>query len=113
MTDAWPKFRSGSSIASASMKFTTLILLLLAAPAIAADYHVSPKGNDASGDGSAQKPFATPARAAAALAARTPETRSQPSAVILHAGAYTLRESVALTAAHSGTAQAQVVWRTA
>lgn len=88
-----------------------LLLLALAPCSFAADFHLSPKGSDTAGDGSAQKPFATPARAAAALAARTPQARATASAVILHAGTYVLRDGMALGAAHSGTEKAPVVWR--
>lgn len=96
------------------MKTTVMMFLLLAlAPfAHAGEFHVSPKGDDA-GDGSAQSPFATPARAAAALASRTEAQRREACAVVMHAGVYTLRESLTLGVAQSGTPEVPVVWRAA
>lgn len=79
----------------------------------AGELHVSPKGDDATGDGSTGKPFATPARAAVALAARTPTQRGETTAVVLHAGAYPVREAIALSDKHSGTPEHPVVWRAA
>jgi parallel beta-helix repeat protein len=90
------------------------ILLLALAPLVhAGEIHVSVQGNDTAGDGSAGKPFATPARAAVALAARTPAQRGEATAVVLHAGVYPVRESLALSEKHSGTPEHPVVWRAA
>jgi hypothetical protein len=94
------------------MRLNAILLLALAPYAHAGEFHVSPKGDDA-GDGSAQRPFATPVRAAAALASRTEAQRREACSVVLHVGVYKLQESLALGAAQSGTPEAPVVWRAA
>ena len=67
------------------MRYSPLFLVVAAA-ALAADYHVSPKGNDAAGDGSEARPFASIEKGLAAVA---PGDR-----VLLAAGEYRLAEAV-------------------
>jgi hypothetical protein len=90
------------SPATPSSCFVVLLggLLQLSAPwALAAEYHVSVSGNDASGTGTPSASWRTVQKAA--NAARPGDT------VFLHAGIY--RETV--VPAHSGTAGQQIVYR--
>lgn len=83
---------------------------VLPAPASAADLHVSPSGDDAGGDGSSGKPFATPARAVQALRGRKAGDGAR---ILLHAGTYPVQGGLRFGEGESGTAQAPVVVRAA
>lgn len=81
------------------------------APAPALQLYVAGSGAD-TGDGTRARPFATLARAQAA--ARELIARGLPQgglAINVGPGLYPMKESLALTAADSGTEQAPVVWR--
>lgn len=89
------------------------MLLLSAATTSAADVYVSPQGSDAN-PGTADRPFATLARArdaVRALKAQGPLAESV--RVIVADGVYTLTEPLVLTAEDSGTAQAPVSYEAA
>lgn len=78
----------------------------------AIEFHVSPSGDDA-GDGSAQQPFATPARARDALR-HLKSAGPLPAAgatVWLHGGDYRLRQPFLLEEQDSGSPGAPVTWR--
>ena len=88
-----------------------LILAVLAAAAPAAEsiWWVSPQGRDED-PGTKAQPFATPARALAAL--RT-KPAGQKAIVIMTAGTWYLDEPLTFTAVEGGTAAAPVIWRSA
>jgi hypothetical protein len=90
-----------------------LIAAALVVPARAVQIHVSPKGNDLSGDGSIQRPIASPSRAVGILTSRTEATRKEAAEVIFHAGTYPLRGSLVIGPAQSGTERARVTFRAA
>lgn len=123
-------FQSHSPVAIASV---TIFLLLLGAAVViwsgasahgaeptaaAADFYVSPAGNDAwsgrlpapnatGGDG----PFATLARAQAAVRqAKENATTRRPYAVLIRGGTYELSEPVVFTQADSGSAEAPITY---
>lgn len=79
--------------------------------------HVSPQGNDAwtgllpaANEARTDGPFATLERARDELRAHRPDG---PATVMLHAGLYRLQDTLAFTAADSGTEQAPVIWQAA
>ncbi len=79
----------------------------------AADFYVDPKGSDAA-PGTADRPFATVARAQKAvrqLLAR--KDRKQPVVVEIRGGFYELAEPIVFEPADSGTAQAPVIYQAA
>jgi hypothetical protein len=76
----------------------------------AAEFHVSPGGDDGN-DGTAQKPFATLPKARDA--ARSARAKGEPVSVILHEGIYRLEKTLDFNAADSGTADAPVIWKAA
>ena len=70
---------------------------------VAAAVHVAPGGDDAAGDGSAERPFASLRRAADAV-------RSRPvRQILLHGGRYAVTSGLTLTAADSGTEESPLV----
>ncbi len=85
--------------------------LALGAPA---ELHVAPNGRDTNA-GTPGQPFATPARAQAAL--RALKAGGAPPAggvtIVLHGGTYELAQPLTLTAPDGGTAEAPVIWRAA
>lgn len=81
-----------------------------ALPAFAAELYVAPQGDDAQ-DGSAQRPFATLARARDAVRALQAGGAKGPIGVRIRSGEYVVAETLALTAADSGTEAAPVVYR--
>ncbi len=91
------------------MIFRLIILssTLFVAGALAAgsEFHVAPSGSD-SADGSRAHPFATLTRARDVI-----RTAPRPATVWIAGGDYLLKETFALTAEDSGTADAPVVWR--
>ena len=82
--------------------------------ASAIEFHVSPSGDDA-GDGSTERPFATPSRARDALRLlRSGSGLPQAGATVwLHRGDYRLRESLLLEKQDSGSPGAPVAYRAA
>ncbi|MCY3761282.1 MAG: phage tail protein, partial [Gemmatimonadetes bacterium] len=91
-----------------------LLSLRIATMANAIELHVSPSGDD-DGDGSAEQPFATPARARDALR-HLKSAGPLPAAgatVWLHGGAYRLRQSFLLEEQDSGSPGAPITWRAA
>lgn len=74
-----------------------IVLLLALAPlARAAEFHLSPGGSDATGDGSAQKPFATLEKAR--------DLARAGDRIVLHGGLYRLARPLILGPANSGVA---------
>lgn len=87
--------------------------LLLTTASLAADFYVSPTGNDAH-PGSADKPFATLTRARDAVRARrTQGSLAEPVRVLVADGTYTLSEPLVLKPEDSGTEQAPVSYQAA
>jgi len=86
-----------------------VLCALAAMPLMAAEFHVSPKGDDAN-PGTAAKPFAT--LPAAQTAVRAAGDRAG-STVILHGGVYSLQKSLEFSEADSGTKEKPVVWKAA
>ncbi len=89
-----------------------LISLLLVAPTLAgraAEFHVSPSGNDTHA-GTAARPFATLERARQAVRERRKQG-NEPVTVFLGGGVYERRQPLVFGPEDSGTAQAPVVWR--
>jgi len=82
-------------------------LILTALCAAAAEFHVSPGGDDANA-GTRDKPFATPARAQQAARAAAGK---EPVTVWLRGGTYALPSPLVFTPADSGTPDAPVVWQ--
>jgi hypothetical protein len=78
--------------------------------AFAAEVFVAPDGDDAH-DGSAQRPFATLARARDAVRALKAAGANGPVAVHVRAGEYRVKETLELTEADSGTEAAPIVYR--
>jgi hypothetical protein len=81
-----------------------------ALPPVAAEVFVAPQGDDAQ-DGTAQRPFASLGRARDAVRALRARGTAGPIVVRIRAGEYTVTETLALTAADSGTAAGPVVYR--
>jgi hypothetical protein len=96
------------NLAKNILPFAALLPLAIA-PLPAAEFHVSPKGDDAN-PGTAEKPFAT--LLAAQKSVRTAADRPG-SAIILHAGVYSLKKSLEFSEADSGTREKPVVWKAA
>jgi len=74
--------------------------------------HIAP-GGKADADGSAAKPFATPADALSALKKRSAAERLHPTRVILHGGTYTISSPLKLGTEEGGTEAAPVFWQAA
>ena len=83
------------------------VSMALCAGAGAAEFFVSPGGDDAA-DGSFERPFATPARARDAIRALKDKGGAT---VWLRGGEYRMREPLTLDATDSGTAKAPVAYR--
>ncbi len=81
-----------------------------ARPPAAAPLEIHLRTAAADGDGSAARPFGTPAEAAAQLRLRTPQERALPVRILLHGGVYAVTRPVAIGAAESGTPDAPVTW---
>jgi hypothetical protein len=82
--------------------------VMTAAPAIGAEFYVSPTGNDAN-PGTKEKPFAAIARARDAARA----VKGEPIFIYLRGGTHYLGRPVVFTAQDSGTAEAPVVFASA
>lgn len=89
------------------MRSAALVLCAFLLPAVARDLYVAPTGSDAN-DGSMASPFATVARAQAAVRALQPLT--EPVNVILRGGTYRLTEKLAFGPEDSGPAAAPVTY---
>ena len=77
-------------------------------------FHVRPDGDDAAGQGSAEKPFATLTRARDAVReAKKAGALADGATVLLHAGRYVLNPGLQLTAEDSGCENAPIVFATA
>ena len=89
------------------------ILLLLASGSLfAADFHVATNGDDKN-PGTQEKPFVTLERARDAIRAlkkATPKLERVTN-VIVHGGAYELKQPLELTAEDSGTPEAPIVYQ--
>jgi len=91
------------------------ILLVLAAASGAAsarDFHVAPGGDDAAA-GTAEAPFATPARAQRAVRAFRAAHPDEDVTVVLHAGTYTLSAPLVFGPEDGGSDRGRVTWRAA
>jgi hypothetical protein len=87
-----------------------LILMVFARLATAAEFHVSPKGNDAN-PGSARKPFATLEKARDAVRAFKQAKGDHDTVTVwLHGGTYQPAQRLMLGPQDSGTATAPVRW---
>jgi beta-galactosidase len=76
--------------------------------------HVAPDGSDITGDGSAQKPFATAVCARDALRALKKAGRLDAGGTVVFAdGVYVLTNALELTAADSGSKRFPIVWKAA
>ena len=98
--------------------FAATVAALLGGATIAAEWHVSPSGNDAwSGSlaepnaGRTDGPVATPERARDAIRERRKAGLAEPVTVFIHAGSYPLAKTFTLAKEDSGTTEAPVVWR--
>jgi parallel beta-helix repeat protein len=98
--------------------FAATVAALLSTAALAAEWHVSPSGNDAwSGSlaepnaGRTDGPVATLERARDAIRERRKAGLAEPVTVFIHAGNYSLAKTFTLAKEDSGTAEAPVVWR--
>src|SRR5512136_1703372 len=89
--------------------FAALALVVTAAAAAAADFHVAPNGNDAD-PGTKDKPFATPARAMAAVRALVSSGLKTDVRVVLRGGTYALETPLVFTSADSGTADYAITY---
>jgi hypothetical protein len=83
-------------------RITYAALALIATAVTAADFHVAPNGDDAN-PGTKNQPFATPARAMAAVRALVSTGLKTDVRVVLHGGTYALRAPLVFTSADSGT----------
>jgi hypothetical protein len=83
-------------------RITFAVVALVATAATAADFHVAPNGNDAD-PGTKDKPFATPARAMAAVRALVSSGLKGDVRVVFRGGTYTLGAPLVFTSADSGT----------
>lgn len=98
------------------MPFPLLLLALVFASwatCSAAEIHVSTAGGE-DGTGTAEHPYASIARARDAVRALKKQgAPAGPIEVVIHAGTYFLPETLLLTPADSGTAQAPIIYRAA
>lgn len=93
-------------------RITIVALAIVAATAAAADFHVAPNGSDAD-PGTAQKPFATPARAMQAVRGLVSRGLNSDVRVVLHGGTYALRTPLVFTSADSGSADHSITYAAA
>lgn len=92
------------------MKIILGFAALLLAPLHAAEFHVSPAGNDVN-PGTKAKPFATLERAREAVCKLKAQSSKLNIEVVLRGGRYELAKPLEFTAADSGTKERPVVWR--
>jgi parallel beta-helix repeat protein len=97
---------------------TLLLAVAVARAAVAADWHVSPVGNDrwsgtraAADAAGTDGPCATLERARDAVRAWRKSGGNEPVTIHIHAGTYERRQTLMLGAEDSGTADAPVTWR--
>ena len=83
--------------------------LLIATTAAAADFYVASNGNDAN-PGTKEKPFATPARAMAAVRPLVSSGLKTDVRVVLRGGTYALAAPLVFTSADSGTADHSITY---
>jgi len=95
---------------TASPILLAFLLLTPLALVQAADLYVAPDGNDAN-PGTIEKPFATLTRARDAVRQLRSQDPASGIEVLIRSGTYYLTETLTLTAADSGTAEAAVVYR--
>ncbi|HEY5912991.1 MAG TPA: right-handed parallel beta-helix repeat-containing protein [Verrucomicrobiae bacterium] len=93
-------------------RITFATLALVTAAAAAADFHVASNGRDED-PGTREKPFATPARAMAAVRALISAGLKSDVHVILHGGTYALGAPLVFTSADSGSADHAVTYAAA
>jgi len=101
-----------------SLIVAAIVAALLGTASFAAEWHVSPRGNDAwpgslaePNAGRTDGPFATLERARDAIRERRKAGLAEPVTVFIHAGNYPLARTFTLSKEDSGTAEAPVVWR--
>jgi hypothetical protein len=87
-------------------------LALVTVAATAAQFHVAPSGSDAN-PGTNEKPFATPARAMAAVRALVAAELKSDVRVVLHGGTYVLEAPLVFTSADSGSADRAITYAAA
>ena len=87
-------------------------LALVTVTARAAEFHISPGGNDAN-PGTKDKPFATPARAVAAVRTLVAGGLNRDVRVVLHGGTYALEAPLVFTPADSGSADHAITYAAA
>lgn len=109
-TDSWSPWFRVARHGSRPGLLGLAALAVLAVPALADSlFHVSPTGSD-NNPGSLAKPFATLARARAAVQSAARDTARQ---VIVHGGSYEFRTTLTLGRQDSGTATHPVTWEAA
>jgi hypothetical protein len=98
--------------------FAAGVVAFLSTASLAAEWHVSPSGNDTwSGSlaepnaGRTDGPVATLERARNAIRERRKAGLAEPVTVFIHGGNYSLAKTFTLSKEDSGTADAPVVWR--
>ena len=87
-------------------------LALVTVTARAAEFHISPSGNDAN-SGTKDQPFATPARAVAAVRTLVAGGLNRDVRVVLHGGTYALEAPLVFTPADSGSADYAITYAAA
>lgn len=87
-------------------------LALVTVTARAAEFHISPRGNDAN-PGTKDQPFATPARAVAAVRTLVGGGLSGDVRVVLHGGTYAMETPLVFTPADSGSADSTITYAAA
>ena len=81
--------RTGRILTTGVIRVALTALALVTAAARAAEFHISPSGNDAN-PGTKDQPFATPARAVAAVRTLVAGGLNRDVRVVLHGGTYAL-----------------------
>jgi len=106
--------RSGVTV----LMLAATVAAVLSGVGLAAEWHVSPSGNDAWSGTLAEPnasrtdgPVATLERARDAIRERRKAGLAEPVTVFIHAGNYSLLKTFTLSKEDSGTAEAPVVWR--
>jgi hypothetical protein len=98
-------------LAGRPMMVAAALSLVTITAALAAELHVSPTGSDASGDGSAARPFATlPAVQAAARKALRQRPLTADVVVRVHPGTYYQREALRFSSADAGRDGFRMRW---
>jgi hypothetical protein len=90
-------------------RITFAALALVATAVTAADFHVAPNGDDAN-PGTKNQPFATPARAMAAVRALVSSGLTTDVRVVFRGGTYALEAPLVFTSADSGTADHAITY---